>query len=94
MDEEYIIKQQIKRIKRYVRIMSKRRHHDIGVTGCLEWVEKYAKDFRKLTEKISEKCIHCGACDIPIEPCPDPLNPKRIRSLRILLKNKKDVDLF
>lgn len=91
MDQEYITKIQAQEILRYIRIMSKRAGHDLGETGCLNWIEKHAKEFRYFAESIPLKCIGCGYCGDPIEgkECPTPLNRKRVRCLRIKEKGKR-----
>ena len=84
MDQEYVTREQAKRIQRYVDVMSRRAGHDLGETGCLEWVDHYAKAFRKLVEVVPRQCIGCGYCDDPAKQkiCPSPLNERRLRLLR------------
>lgn len=72
--------------------MSKRRGHHLGETGCLEWIDKYAKKYRKFSEIIPCNCIGCENCMDPskYKICPDPLNTKRIRLYKSH-KNKKKI---
>ena len=91
MDQEYISREQAKRIQRYVSVMSRRSGHYTGETGCLEWVDNYAKAFRQLVEIIPRQCIGCGFCDDPAKQkiCPNPLNEVRLRLLRRMKKDRK-----
>lgn len=84
MDYEYVTREQVKKIQRYVEIMSKRKGHSLGETGCLEWVEHYAKAFRQLVGTVPHQCIGCGYCGDPSKQkvCPYFLNEKRLRLLR------------
>lgn len=84
MDQEYIARVQTQEILRYIRIMSKRKGHDLGQTGCLKWIEDHAKEFRDIVDSVPLECINCGYCDQPCDgkTCPTPLNKKRIRLLR------------
>lgn len=38
-------------IKIYKWIRSEEAHHDLGNKACIEWIEKYAKDYRKKWNK-------------------------------------------
>lgn len=88
MDQDYIYKEQIKRIEKYVEKKFHRSGYESGETGGLEWIENYAKDFREVIENISEDCINCGFCGNPDsnKKCPVPLNEKRLKKLGIKFK--------
>lgn len=77
----YILMEEIHQIEIHKWIESEKSRCDLGEAACIDWVARYAKQFRSWADSLPFHCIHCGVCKGDSSECHSPFNFSRIEHI-------------
>ncbi|MBD3261066.1 MAG: hypothetical protein GF334_05190 [Candidatus Altiarchaeales archaeon] len=92
MNLKCILQEQRRQMEEYKWLRSEEAGVDLGETALLDWVYRFAADFRTWAESIPIECISCGECmtgETGLE-CMHPFNRRRLELTDNLYKPKSD----
>ena len=92
MDPKFVLQEQRRQMEEYKWLRSEEAGIDLGETALLDWVSRFAEEFRDWAEGIPVECIFCGDCmsgETGIQ-CMHPYNQKRLELIKELHRPPED----